>query len=270
MKKELVTDIDRAMIFMKSKDLTLFEQTLTQSDNNGLFNIVLLYYSAKGQLLRKIGKKESISDLELSNFEKNRLRLDNLKQEVETEPLTSLTKKYNEAIILSALVQSIRDNEANIISHSKYLELKEKFYSWPKIGIKSQKILLSWKTFSNAIKEVEEWLDEKKNAYLPTVEKLIALFEANNDVTTNELYTSLQDIPEKESYYILCNVLLTNPILRKDFLSISMLSGEKLLKFERTLYSVLSILDEKTHDNTLRGLIILFRQQINIQRPELV
>lgn len=270
MQKDLLTDIDKAIIYIKSKDLSLFEQTLTQPNNNGLFDIVLLYYSAKGQLLRQIQtKKGSISEQEKINFTKNSSRLDEIKNEVEIENFDSLTKKYNEAIILGALVQLIRDNEANILSYNKYTQLKSKFRSWPQYGIKSQKILLSWKNFSNAIREVEDWLSEKKDNYLPIVEKIVAEYENNQEITSSELFKAMDGIPEKESYYVICNVLLTNPVLRKDFLSISMLSGEQLLVFENKLYSILDIMSKGTTDKTLKGLIILFKQQIKIQRPEL-
>ena len=271
MQEKTLTDIDIAISYLKTKDRGYFEETLTHPDKNGLYSIVLLYYSAKGQLSRKIqSKKENISPEELEIFERNKIRLENLKKEVEQKDLKDLSEKYNEAILMSALVQSIRDNEANALTYNEYLRLKEKFVVWSKI-IKSEKILLTWKDFRNALNELEDWMSAKKDTFLPVVEKLVAFFETNEEQTTNEdFFIIMKDIPEKEIYYIICNVLLTNPILRKDFLSISMLSGEKLLGFERILFSVMDILNEKTDDNILKGLIILFKQQVNDQRPELI
>ena len=79
-------------------------------------------------------------------------------------------------------------------------------------------------------------------------------------------------MPEKEIYYIVCNILLTNPDLRNEFLSLSQLvsNQEKLLMFEKKLVKVLDLLSEKTTDSILKGLIYLFKQQIKDQRNEIL
>ena len=270
MQKKTLTETEKAQKFLLSYNPEEFEQTLLQPLNNNLIGVVLYYYQAKGQLGRIIQKGiNSFSEVEIKNFKTNSLRLENLKREIFRENLIIVVKKYNESIIMGALVSLIRDTEANILTYNDHLMLKEKFFFWPKIGINNDMILLSWKDFSNAIREVEEWLIEKKNLYLPILEKLIKVIESDDNVTKGKLFEQLQDIPEKESFYIICNILLTNPILRKEFLSISLLEGEKLLAFEKSIFGILTILEEKTLDNSLKGLILLFKQQIKEAREEL-
>ena len=270
MQKKILTETENAQSFLLTYNQEKFEQTLLQPLNSNLIGVVLYYYQAKGQLGRLIQKEtNSFSEAEIINFKANSLRLENLKKEVFKENLITLIKKYNESIIMGALVSLIRDTEANILTYDDHLMLKEKFFSWPKLGIDNDRILLSWKDFSNAIREVEDWLIEKKNSYLTVLEKLIKVMESNDNVTEGMLYEQLQDIPEKECFYIICNILLTNPILRREFLSISQLKADKLLAFEKSIFRILTILEEKTSDNSLKGLILLFKQQIKDAREEL-
>ena len=268
---EKKTDPEKAQEFILTKNPLEFQQTLSDPINNVTLNIVILYFPAQGQLTRLIQKnKEMYSTDQIENFRKNSTILQNVKRDVEIQEFETLRLKYNEAIIIGSLVQLIRDCEANIKTYSKYMQLKEKFLSWPKKGIQNQKILLAWKDFSNALRELEEWLAEKKNSYLPILEKLIGSFESENGINVKNLYQVLQTIPEKKSYYIICNILLTNPILRKEFLSISQLTADKLLLFEQTLYLVLDLIYDQTADKSLKGLIILFKMQIKDQRHELL
>ena len=266
------TDPEIAQDFILTKSLTDFELTL-KDPLTDIFSIILLYFPAKGQLARQIQKnKQDYSELQITNYNNNNSRLDSLKKEVLVDDLKILVLKYNEAIILGALVQLIRDNEANITTYDQYVTLKEKFLSWPKLGIKSQKILLDWKDFRNAIRELEDLLLEKKNGYLPYLEELSALCEG--EVLPNEviIYNTLKKVPEKEIYYIVCNILLTNPDLRHEFLSLSQLvsNQDKLLTFEKTLVKVLDLLNDETTDSILKGLIYLFKQQLKDQRNELI
>ena len=94
--------------------------------------------------------------------------------------------------------------------------------------------------------------------------------EKNKDISGDLFIKEMSDLPEKEVFYVITNILLTNPPLRKIFLSISLLDNERLMKFEKTIFSVLDILTETTNDNTLKGLIILFKQQIAEVRSELL
>lgn len=270
MSQKPITDPEKAQNALLSKTVQEFEQSLAVSLSNESIEIVLLYFPANGQLNRLIQKnKDSYSESQLKNFKINSQILNTLKQEISNESLEKVKNKYNEAIILSALVQLVRDNEANILTYTEYLRLKEKFLNWPKIGIKNEKILLAWKDFSNAIKELEEWMTEKKESYMPYLEKIINLNEIEKESDEVKIFNLLQDIPEKETFYIICNILLTNPILRKDFLSVSLLSGPKLLAFEKVLFKLLDVLNEKTNDKSLKGLIYLFKIQIKDQRKEL-
>lgn len=270
MERKIETDTEKAQRFLLEKN-EYFELTLRPVLDDKLVGVLLYYYQAKGQLERKIQKeKELFSESDIQNFNVNSTRLDDIKKDVFKSDLSVLNKKYNESLILSALVQLIRDNEANSILYDNYVNLKEKFYSWPKLGIKNDRILLAWKDFSNAIKEVEDWLLEKKNMYLPSVEKLIKLFEENDSATGEDFYDILHNMPDKQIFYIICNVLLTNPLLRREFLEISLLQGEKLVKFEKMIVNMLDILGEKTPDNTLKGLIFLFKKQLNESRTEIL
>ena len=270
MPKKSLTDPEKAQKYLLKTEESEFEVSLLKPLEKGLIRIILLFYSAKGQLTRLIQKDpSSFSETELENFKNNNSRLENLKHEVLTDNFEQLLKKYNEAVILSALVNLIRENEANIITFDKYNLLKEKFINWPKIGITNGYILQTWKDFSIAIHEVEAWLQEKKDSYLKIVEKLIANFESDPQDIKNEFYKTLSEVPEKEAYYVICNVLLTNPLLRNEFLTISMLSKDKLETFDKNLYQTLDILYNETNDKALKGIIFLFKLQIKDQRPEL-
>lgn len=271
MAQKSLTETEQAQEYLLTKDSSEFEQSLLVSIDKKTAGIVLYYFQAKGQLGRKFhAKNHSISDQDKERFQKNNTRLENLKKEIATRDLISLVKRYNESIILGGLIQLIRDNEANILTYDFYLKLKEKFFNWPKVGIRDDRILLSWKDFSKAIHEVDEWIIEKKEAYIPIMEKLIKFIEDNPNYTAETLYLQLLDLPEKEVFYFICNMLLTNPPLRIDFLSIAQLKDEKLLTFEKTIFQILDIIDKKTSETNLKGLILLFKQQIADVRSELV
>ena len=270
MEQKSLTETEQAQGYLLSKNSTDFEQSLLISIDKKTAGVVLYYFQAKGQLSRKIQEKDiSISEQDKERFSLNKTRLENLKKEISATDLTFLIKKYNESIILSGLIQLIRENEANILTYDEYLRLKEKFMSWPKIGIKDDRILLSWKDFSKAIHEVDDWILEKKNSYTPIMEKLLKINEDNPDCTAQTFY-KLIDLPEKEIFYFICNLLLTNPPLRTDFLSISQLENEKLLTFEKTIFQILDIIASETTDTNLKGLILLFKQQIADVRSQLV
>ena len=276
MEEKSLTETELAQQYIISKDQASFEQCLLINNNETLEKsnisegVILYLYQAKGQLGRQIQKNvTSFSSDEVHHFKITNKRLEEVKNEVFMEDLPKLIKKYNESVILGALVQLIRDNEANILTYDDYMNLREKFFDWPKIGIKNERILLSWKDFSKAIREVDQWLLEKKNMYLPITEKLIQIMEENNEITAELLYKQITDLPEKEIFYVICNLLLTNPPLRKEFLSISLLDNDKLLKSEQSIFQILDILKERTEDSSLKGLILLFKQQIADQRQEL-
>ncbi len=270
MEHKQLTETEKAQNYLLENE-NFFESTLNPNLADDLIGVVLYYYQAKGQLERIIQKnKKKFSEEAIDHYKTNSNKLRMIKNEIFKNDLSLSIKKYNESLIMSALVQLIRETEANILLFDDYNQLKEKFYSWPRLGIKHERILLSWKDFSNAIKEIEEYLIEKKNMYFPSIEKLIKIYELNNNVTGKDFYDELEGIPEKQIFYIICNILLTNPILREEILSISLLKDEKLANFERKVIEMLDVLEEKTSDNTLKGLIFLFQKQLNDTRNELL
>jgi hypothetical protein len=271
MKKNGLTETQQAQELILNSQKHEFELTLHKEANSQVLEIVLHYFQAIGQISRKQQvNKNKLADKELINYKTNEIRLENLKNEIFNTHLPLLLEKYNEAIIMAGLVQLIRDNEASNLNFKKYLIVRDKFFDWPKYGIKNSRILLAWKNFSNAIKEVEEWLTEKKFRYLPILEQLVGAFEKKSNITSEELFQILKILPEKECFYLICNILLTNPILRKEFLTIALMEASKLIAFERVLFSILEIILSNTRDNSLKGLILLFKQQTALERKELL
>ena len=75
---------------------------------------------------------------------------------------------------------------------------------------------------------------------------------------------------DKEIFYGIANILVTNPLLNLEILNISQMTKEKYLKFEKLVYGTLEYLNRSNYNAMLNNMIDLFTKQIKYERPDII
>jgi len=261
---------------LTNSDPEKFIHSLKPIDDDYILELTLFYFQALGSIMAKLYTRREkavprYSMEQMDIFNKNKSTLEAVLIEIEELSLNQLLAKYNEAVIISGLVYLIRQWEASIKKYDKYLNLKEKFFSWAKIGIKSIRVIEAWKDFTYSLTELEEWLLDKKQFYLKPVEAMINEFEINPDVNSERFYEIMKKFisEDKEIFYGIANILISNPLLNRDILDLSQMDEPNYLRFEKLIYGILVNLNQENYNAMLKNMIGLFTKQIRYERPDI-
>lgn len=254
-----------------------FLESLLPSTNENL-NVIIFYFQALGSLMGKLyssrheESQNKYSNENLDLFNKNKATLEAVRLEIEDFDLDILLLKYNEAIIMSGIVYSVRMIEATIKNYDIYLSLKEKFLNWPKIGIKSDRLAFAWKDFNISLLELEQWLLDKKHYYMPAVEAVIREFETNKDLNSKICFSIMKKYikEEKEIFYAIANILISNPLLHREILILSQLDQVGIFKFEKIIFGMIEVIKLDNQNEMLSNMLRLFTKQIKFDRPDLI
>ncbi|MHA2366160.1 MAG: hypothetical protein ACXAC7_19525 [Candidatus Hodarchaeales archaeon] len=261
-----LTPIEKARKTLLSLEDSEFRKKISSKNTRIESDTIILYYQALAQILRQAHSMQlALTKLERDNLEKNRQILRSIRDKVINEDLSDNLEEYCEAIVFGALTSAIREYEASIEDYEKYQAMIYKFHQWVKIGIKEHRVVIAWNQMNLSVVELQEWFEQKSQKYFPHLDNLVHLIEYKPDLESINYPTLVENLQthfsDKEIFYLLVNMLQTNPILHRKVNSLSIMKKIGHDKLEHVLLKMLKELETKTKDKSLKRMIQLFFKQ---------
>ncbi len=190
---------------------------------------------------------------------KNRLVLKKIQEEVCSAPdLESSLKSYSPGFILGLMEYRIRSIEANIETDTEYQTLVKKLESWQKIGFTDLLMEKHYIETLRGIQEIRDWQVMKSEEYYPILFQLINSNRYQRSEKNILKFLQKRTNDEKITFYLLSQILRTNPVLHKKVETLCNEKGVTFNDIKEILTRVMHKFSEEVTDPKAKQYTALF------------
>ena len=246
-----------------TKNIQELLQFVDEDTNSAIFTN---YYQALDDIEIKIlNRIIKLTPEQKEYLNTNKKLLIDLRYEISQKNLSESLNNYPITLVFASLLSSIRDLECNVDKYDEYRTIVKKFREL-EIKLAEMPDLLSyWKNIDEAIDEMHFFLEGKTRMFFPTIRKIILEILSAKDKELNYPNIIVENLREahndRECFYLLANLLQTNPILQRKVINFCLSNNENYKDLEPFFIKAVFIFKEETVDPKIKRLWELFVRQ---------
>ncbi|MFW9854816.1 MAG: hypothetical protein ACFFFG_07130 [Candidatus Thorarchaeota archaeon] len=186
------------------------------------------------------------SQEEMEHYSVNSKILEEIRQEILSKELPWSLSHYSHGFVLGALEFSARNREASIEHFKEYMQIVQKMESWKDLGFPSERFQKHWEHAMTGIHEIHSWLEDKSEAFYPSIAAIIRSGHYNNP--SKFLKALRKGNSDKKTFQVLSSILQTNPLLNERLADLCETEHIELSVFRGNTLTALELLKQQTTD----------------------
>ena len=248
---------------LMTKNVQELLQFIDEDQNLAVFTN---YYQALNDIeIKCLNRTIELTPEQKEYLDTNKRHLLQLRNEIAKKDLSDSLKMYPITLVFASLVSSIRDMECNVDKYGEYTEIVKKFREMEPHLVNAADLQSYWKNVDESIDELHFFLENKTKIFFPTINKIILemISARGKDIDNARIVIgNLREMhKEKECFYLLANLLQTNPLLQRKVKNFCSSKNEDYKVFEPFFIQAAFIFKEETQEPKIKRLWELFLNQ---------